>query len=227
MRLPFDRGGVQLTSPFGKRELPGTSGFHGGIDLVGLESRTVVSVTDGIVAASEEVTDRSNANWMWGQHIIIAGNDGRVYFYFHLSERRVSRYERVRAGQPIGIMGNTGYSFGAHLHFEVRKSDAATPLNAAQLLGIPNREGIYQPKDGEKTEESMTDAEFAKLFEQMRTAPDGDDPSPWAQEATGWAKQEGLFLSDGDGNYRWKAPITREELAIVLYRLTKENGKEE
>ena len=226
MRFPFDHGAVRLTSPYGNRELPGTSGVHGGVDLVGLESSTVVSVVGGIVAASDFITDRSNANWMWGQHVIIAGDDGRVYFYFHLAARHVSRYDRVVAGQPIGVMGNTGFSFGAHLHFEVRMSDAATTINAAELLGIPNAEGVYQPTEKEETEESMTDAEFEKLFERLRTAPTGEFCSPWAVEAAAWARRTDLFRSDGDGNYRWTAPITREELAVVLFRFSQMNKNE-
>ena len=121
MKIPFLGARVRLTSPYGPRtDVPGTSGFHGGVDLVGLDSWSVVSVVSGTVAASDYITDHSNANWMWGQHIIIAGDDGKIYMYFHLSERKVQRFERVDAGQVIGTMGNTGYSFGAHLHFEVR-----------------------------------------------------------------------------------------------------------
>ena len=86
MIYPFEYGGIRLTSPYGERELEGTSGFHGGIDLVGLETDRVVSTVSGTVAASACVTDKSDATWMWGEHIIIAGDDGRVYFYFHLDK---------------------------------------------------------------------------------------------------------------------------------------------
>jgi len=215
MRLPFKNGGVRLTSPYGDRELEGTGGFHGGIDLVGLESTEVVSVVSGIVAASTVVTERTNGNWMWGEHVIIAGDDGRVYFYFHLASRAVERYERVEAGDVIGVMGNTGYSFGAHLHFEVRESDAATTVNAATLLGIPNAEGVYLHS---KENEEMDEKQFAEAFGRFVSMNTGDDCSPWAKDYTAWAKETGLFLSDGNGNYRWGAPITREELCAVMYR---------
>jgi murein DD-endopeptidase MepM/ murein hydrolase activator NlpD len=45
----------------------------------------------------------------------------------------------VERGDVLGIMGNTGYSFGAHLHFEVRIGSQA--INAAGYLGIPNETG--------------------------------------------------------------------------------------
>ena len=217
MKIPFLGARVRLTSPYGPRtDVPGTSGFHGGVDLVGLDSWSVVSVISGTVAASDYITDHSNANWMWGQHIIIAGDDGKIYMYFHLSERKVQRFERVDAGQVIGTMGNTGYSFGAHLHFEVREGDAATRINSANYLGIPNREGIYQID--RKEEEEMTQEEFGAMFDKMRNEPTGDEHAEWSDPFVYWAKSTGLFVSDGDGNYRWKSPITREELATVLYR---------
>ncbi|MBR6742251.1 MAG: M23 family metallopeptidase [Clostridia bacterium] len=200
MRIPFEKGKIRLTSPYGERELEGTSGFHGGIDIVGLESTRVVSACSGVVAQSTVVTDKSNANWMWGEYIIILGDDGRTYFYFHLASRAVKRFDRVAEGDYLGEMGNTGYSFGAHLHFEVREGDAATRINAADVLGIPNREGIYPEDDAVSAQKS------------------GDDPSAWAKDYTDWAKSAGLFISDGNGNYRWRDGITREELCAVLYR---------
>lgn len=223
MILPFEYGAVRLTSPYGKRELEGTGGFHGGVDLVGLESHNVVSVTAGTVAASTVVTDTADPNSMWGEHIIIAGDDGRVYFYFHLASRAVQRFDRVSEGQIIGVMGNTGYSFGAHLHFEVRESDAATTVNAADILNIPNKEGVYMPQEKNETD----GAEFARAYSEMVNADTGDVCSPWAEDYVKWAKAMGLFISDGDGNYRWGAPVTREELCAILYRLvrTTEDGR--
>ena len=47
----------------------------------------------------------------------------------------------------------------------------------------------------------------------------GDNPSPWAKDATEWAKKLGLFAGDGAGNYGWQETVTREALAVVLCRL--------
>lgn len=46
-----------------------------------------------------------------------------------------------------------------------------------------------------------------------------EKPSPWAEEACRWAVEAGLFHGDGEGNYDWQSPVTREQLAAVLYRL--------
>lgn len=48
--------------------------------------------------------------------------------------------------------------------------------------------------------------------------PEDKGPSGWAREAADWAQIAGLFQGDKDGSMRWQDPITREELAVVLYR---------
>jgi hypothetical protein len=53
--------------------------------------------------------------------------------------------------------------------------------------------------------------------ELLSTEGTGDVPSPWAKEATEWAKKQGIFRGDGKGNYGWQQPITREAVAQALY----------
>ena len=48
----------------------------------------------------------------------------------------------------------------------------------------------------------------------------GDHPSDWATEAASWAKQMGLIQGDGEGNFGWQQPITREALAVMLHRFS-------
>lgn len=45
-----------------------------------------------------------------------------------------------------------------------------------------------------------------------------DVPSDWAKEATAWAVGKGFFAGDGSGRFNWQEPVTREQLAAVLYR---------
>lgn len=52
----------------------------------------------------------------------------------------------------------------------------------------------------------------------------GDVPSPWARTAAEWAKIQGIFNGDGQGNYGWQQPITREAVAVILYEFAKQNG---
>ena len=144
--MPFEEGDVRLTSPYGKRTLNGAEEFHSGVDLVGCVTDQVVAAAPGRVAVSAMVTDRSNRSWEWGNYVRVDGDDGRRYYYCHLASRAVTVGQRVRAGDHIGRMGETGRCFGRHLHFEVRGADQK-PLNAAYLLGVTNRAGIIAQED--------------------------------------------------------------------------------
>lgn len=142
MTLPFLNNPYRVTSPYGVvRTL---SGPHRGIDLVCDVNPTIYAACDGIVVRSRIVTDHRNTTWEWGHYITLY--DGVYHIiYAHLSKRFVETGEKVYAGQPIGIMGNTGNSFGEHLHLEVRLYDTQKVVSAAQVFRIPNSVGTYRP----------------------------------------------------------------------------------
>lgn len=104
-----------LTSGYGPR----WGDFHHGVDIAKSGSVPVVSTGDGVVI-------RSYYSNSYGNTIFIAHSvNGQVYtsVYAHLSSRQVSSGQTVSKGQQIGYMGNTGRSFGQHLHFELHKGD--------------------------------------------------------------------------------------------------------
>lgn len=152
---PFESNKYRLTSPFGQRMLNGIADYHQGVDLVGVGSTAVCSVCDGTVLVSQIITDKSNLTWQWGNYVAIQGKDGAIIYYCHLASRAVKKGDKVKKGQRIGVMGNTGYSFGAHLHFEVRRNNKA--INAAEYLGIPNKGGTYNVRQ-------MNAAEYVDLI---------------------------------------------------------------
>lgn len=144
MIIPFDNNlEVKITSPYGNRTLNGSKDWHNGYDMVGVGTRNVVAVADGTVIRSRIITDKSNLTWQWGNYICIKTKDNQYHYYCHLASRAVTEGQQVKAGEFIGVMGNTGYSFGAHLHFEVRKSDARTSICPEEVLDIPNKVGTY------------------------------------------------------------------------------------
>lgn len=146
MRLPYENGKVELTSRFGWRTLNGAANNHKGIDLVGRTTKTVVAPCDGVIGVStmlNKATDRT-LTWQWGNYVRIDTPDGLRIYLCHLAERKVRAGDRVKAGDVIGIEGNTGYSFGSHLHFEVRKNGVS--VNPCTYLGIPNTGGIHEVK---------------------------------------------------------------------------------
>lgn len=68
----------------------------------------------------------------YGKYIVIRHNNGLETIYGHLSKQLVSENQEVRAGDVIGLGGNTGRSTGSHLHFETRLCGVA--LNPALLF---------------------------------------------------------------------------------------------
>ena len=177
---PFETHKYRVTSPYGQRILNGASQFHNGVDLVGDGTKAVCAVCDGAVIQSRIVTDKSNATWQWGNYVSVQASDGTVHYYCHLDSRAVKAGDKVKKGQRLGIMGNTGYSFGAHLHFEVRRNNKA--INAAEYLGIPNKTGKYDVRkmntemyvDGiiEKAGFSKPDAVRTALLGVKHSSPD-------------------------------------------------------
>ena len=146
MIIPFKCNKVRLTSPFGNRVLNGEKQNHTGYDLVGVGSYDVCAAVGGKVVHSRIITDKTNPTWQWGNYVCIKGNDGLYYYYCHMASRAVKAGQTVGAGDKLGVMGNTGYSFGAHLHFEVRSADGKTKINPETILGIPNKAGTYTAK---------------------------------------------------------------------------------
>ena len=104
----------RLTSGIGQRW--GT--FHAGIDIANKAGNVP------IVAAADGVVIRSYYSSSYGNAIFIAHSiNGQTYttVYAHMSNRSVSSGQVVSRGQRIGTMGNTGESYGQHLHFELHK----------------------------------------------------------------------------------------------------------
>ena len=157
-----------------------TSGFrlaarpsHNGIDLVGDDDRTVHAVAGGTVGfAGIASKSAGGLTWQWGYYVRIDGNDGRKYYYCHLAagSLRVRAGQRVQAGTARGTRGNTGYSFGAHTHFEVRNA-YGTAIDPAGYAGVRNAVGTYT----DATDKEDNDMKFLKVTSgkcEVFTAPD-------------------------------------------------------
>lgn len=122
----------------------GYSASHGGLDIVGLSSKNIISPVAGIVKSSTMVPKSSgNITWEWGNYVRVDDAQGNRYFFCHMDSRAVKVGDKVQVGTKLGVMGNTGHSFGAHCHFEVRtKNNIRT--NPATFLGIPNTTAVYK-----------------------------------------------------------------------------------
>lgn len=87
--------------------------FHYGLDLAQPTGEPIYAAFDGVVRISK-------FNRSYGNLVIIHHDNGLETYYAHMSKRLVTPGQQVKSGDIIGLCGNTGRSFGSHLHFEVR-----------------------------------------------------------------------------------------------------------
>ncbi|MBI5695009.1 MAG: peptidoglycan DD-metalloendopeptidase family protein [Nitrospirae bacterium] len=116
-----------ITSSFGYRRSPiyGTRQFHEGLDIANNIGTPVHAPANGTVA---EVGYQTG----YGRYIKIQHGYGTATIYGHLSKADVRPGERVKKGDVIGKVGNTGSSTGPHLHYEVRVN--GVPRNPKNYL---------------------------------------------------------------------------------------------
>ena len=101
-------------------------GTHNGLDFLrdwsrGDSNDPIYASISGIVTIEKSgAVNNPHDSSDPGNTIRITSLDGRIYTrYLHLNEIHVENGDKINAGTQIGTMGNTGYSFGMHLHFEV------------------------------------------------------------------------------------------------------------
>ena len=211
MKTPFVGGDFKMTSPYGMRTLNGVEAFHGGVDLVGLSSKQICAVTGGKVIRSRIVTDKTDSTWQWGNYVAVAGDDGNTIYYCHMKERKVAVGDRVEVGDVLGIEGNTGYSFGAHLHFEVRDKKGVR-INAADYLGIPNKVGTYKVEEGEDLENRIEALEktVGEVYDSLADCP------AWAKPTVEKLINNGILKGDENGNLNLSYQMLR--MFVILDR---------
>ena len=104
-----------FTSGFGYRSDPLTHGrgVHQGVDIAAAPGQPVRASADGVIVQAGEIGGL-------GQAVVIAHGFGVITRYGHMSRIDVRPGQRVKRGDLVGRVGNTGRSTGYHLHYEVR-----------------------------------------------------------------------------------------------------------
>ena len=153
--FPVPRDQAWISSRFAYRPDPftGRKAFHTGIDFAGRKGTSILATADGMV--THAYLDRRLGNVIVVEHDIEGRDDnGDVYHregiyrteYGHLEKMLVKKGDRVKRGDNIGVMGNTGRSTGPHLHYAVRYQDRSKGrykgyVNPEEfLLDIPSRD---------------------------------------------------------------------------------------
>ena len=112
----------KITSKFGPR----WGRQHKGLDIKVYIGDTIYAAFDGKVRIV-----KYNAGG-WGYYVVLRHPNGLETLYGHLSKQLVKEDQIVRAGEPIGLGGNSGSSTGSHLHFETRL--LGTAINPALMF---------------------------------------------------------------------------------------------
>lgn len=118
----------EVTSRFGWRSSPSGGGgrdYHPGIDIANSIGTPIVATADGQVIQSEWYAG-------YGETVQIDHGNSIVTLYGHNSQRLVRSGQMVKKGQIIAYLGNTGYSTGPHVHYEIRVN--GTAVNPATFL---------------------------------------------------------------------------------------------
>ncbi|WP_394366610.1 M23 family metallopeptidase [Pseudoprevotella muciniphila] len=122
----------KVTSNFGYR--PKFKRYHKGLDIKVNTGDTIYAAFDGVARVV-----RYDANG-YGNYVVLRHENGLETIYGHMSKHLCKTDDVVKAGDPIGLGGNTGRSFGSHLHFETRFLGEA--IDPALLFDFPNQTNV-------------------------------------------------------------------------------------
>ena len=115
-----------ISSFFGNRPDPiyKISKFHSGIDFSAAKGTEAYATGDGVVC------DVERNEWGYGNMVTIDHGYGYKTRYAHLQKAAVRKGQKVKRGQKIGYIGDSGKTTGVHLHYEVLKNDVQVdPIN--------------------------------------------------------------------------------------------------
>lgn len=143
--------------------------WHGGLDIEGIDDKYIHmpyyngKSISGTVVTARIVTEKNNLTWQWGYYVCVKLDANQTpdtinYLYFcHNKQNLVSVGQKVKSGDTLAIMGNTGNAADAnppfeHCHFEVRATSTGKGLDPTAYAEIPNEVGTYGEKEeGEQT----------------------------------------------------------------------------
>lgn len=132
---PLRGSDLVLIGSFGTRRSPFTHELevHPGADLAAPIGTPIHATADGVVAFAGQVPlARSAVWWRYGNLVIVENGDGFVTLFGHDDRVEVRAGQRVKRGDLLATVGNTGWVTSPHLHYEIRRRDAG---------------GVYRPVD--------------------------------------------------------------------------------
>lgn len=173
-----------ITSNFGRR----WGRMHKGIDVKVYIGDTIRSAFSGKVRI---VKYEANG---YGNYVVIRHYNGLETIYGHMSKHLVKENQIVKAGEPIGLGGNTGRSTGSHLHFETRLCGVA--LNPALMFDFRN-----QDVTGDTYMFHRNTYENESVLANKARGKSADDDEAVAQESTSSKSRKQSSASSSDIRY--------------------------
>ena len=171
-------GRVQICYAYGRFGWTRNGGktWHGGIDLVGLDDKTIRmpfykgKKISGKVTRARIVYDHNNKTWEWGWYVCVQLDANQTpdtvnFLYFcHCSKLLVTAGQKVSSGDALAIMGQTGNAANGydHCHLEARATATGTGVDPTDYAGCANAVGIYGGDEEDKPAED-TAANTGKL----------------------------------------------------------------
>jgi murein DD-endopeptidase MepM/ murein hydrolase activator NlpD len=132
--LGYPIASLRMTQGYGN--VPGAckyykSCFHNGVDYGAPIGTPILAAEDGEVIAASTATSKLQ----YGYYVLIKHDNNLTTLYAHMSKIAAIKGTRVQRGEVIGYIGQTGYSFGPHLHFVVYQS-ATVKLQTLGSAGL-------------------------------------------------------------------------------------------
>lgn len=156
-------GRTEILYPYGRYGWTRGNGnvWHGGIDLVALDDKTVRmpyykgKKINGTVTRARIVYNHADKTWEWGWYVCVQLDAGQTpddvnFLYFcHCSKLLVTVGQKVSSGYALAIMGQTGNAAGGydHTHLEARATATGTGVNPTAYSGTDNAVGVYGAAD--------------------------------------------------------------------------------
>ena len=153
-----------VSSNYGARDLYGTGNYdnyHRGIDIIGANGtlgKPIRAAKSGtIYSRNASIADNTYVAGSMGNYVAINHGDGTYSVYMHMRPNGVASTGTVRQGDIIGYIGNTGDSYGAHLHFQIytnpnnMSGSTLNPMPTNGNITIQNRYVLPSGWASEKT----------------------------------------------------------------------------
>ena len=186
-------------------------------DIAPLDARWVAAMRAGTVFAHDLGLGQTPGRRIFGNYITMRHDDGEYSHYAHLraGSFRVRTGERVDAGQPLAEVGNSGYSFGRHVHVHVTRSASISAqsvpfrFNETHLPALVSRQ-IEKARPERKADRWTGQLGFAQWWSHLLTVPRG---ARSLEVKLGWESQESGFdlylVSPSGRNYRHDGQTVR------------------